>query len=242
MEQPTGTLSIISTPIGNLADISSRAIDCLQNADLVACEDTRHSGILFRAHDISTRRISLHRHNEASRSEQILGMLAEGKHIAYISDAGTPLVCDPGARLVHLAASANNNIQVIPGPCAVIAALAGSGFPADRFYFGGFLSTKKIARTRELEHALTREETSVFFDSPHRIESTLGIINDLDPLRPLVIGRELTKKFEEFRRGSAQSLVEKFRQKRHKGEIVLILSGTRIPSWMKPHVTDNAGQ
>ena len=242
MEPPTGTLSIVSTPIGNLADISSRAIDCLQSADLVACEDTRHSGILFRAHDITTRRLSLHRHNEASRSEQILGMLAEGKHIAYISDAGTPLVCDPGARLVHLAASANNKIQVIPGSCAVIAALAGSGFPADRFYFGGFLSTKKIARTRELENALARKETSVFFDSPHRIESTLAIINDLDPLRPLVIGRELTKKFEEFRRGSAQSLVEDFRQKCNKGEIVLIISGTHIPSWLKSHTTGNAGQ
>lgn len=242
MEQPTGILSIVSTPIGNLADISERAIACLQNADLVACEDTRHSGILLRAHGISTRRLSLHRHNEASRSEQVLAMLAEGKHIAYISDAGTPLISDPGARLVHLAAAANYKIQVIPGPCAVIAALAGSGFPADRFYFGGFLSSKKTARTRELEHALTREETSVFFDSPHRIESTLALIADTCPVRQLVIGRELTKKFEEFRRGSARSLAEEFRQRRTKGEIVLIISGTRIPGWMKSHTTGKTGQ
>lgn len=242
MQQPTGTLSIVSTPIGNLADISSRAVDCLQDADLVACEDTRHSAILLRAHGINTRRLSLHQHNEASRSEQILGMLSEGSHVAYISDAGTPLVCDPGARLVYLAAAANYKVQVIPGPCAVSAALAGSGFPADRFYFGGFLPTKKTARTRQLTHSLTREETCVFFDSPHRIESTLSIIAGLDPLRPLVIGRELTKKFEEFRRGSAQSLLEKFHQHSNKGEIVLMISGTHIPSWIKTHVTDNAGQ
>jgi 16S rRNA (cytidine1402-2'-O)-methyltransferase len=242
MEQPTGILSIVSTPIGNLADISERAIKCLREADLVACEDTRHSGLLFRSHGIQTHRLSLHRHNEASRCSQLMTMLGEGKNIAYVSDAGTPLISDPGARLVHLAAENGFEVQVIPGACAVISALAGAGFPADRFYFGGFLSTKKTARTRELEHALELEVTSVFFDSPHRIDSTLMILATLDPDRSLVIARELTKKFEEFRRGNAQSLAEEFHQKRTKGEIVLIISGTRIPSWMRSPEPANAQQ
>ncbi|MCH2060042.1 MAG: 16S rRNA (cytidine(1402)-2'-O)-methyltransferase [Verrucomicrobiales bacterium] len=236
MESPHGTLSIVSTPIGNLADISQRAIQCLKEAHLVACEDTRHSGTLFRAHDIQTRRLSLHQHNEASRCIQLLEMLSIGKNIAYISDAGTPLVSDPGARLVHLAGKRGIEVEVIPGPCAAISALAGAGFPADRFYFGGFLSTKKTARTRELQHALDLEVTSVHFESPHRIESTLHLLSSLSPDRQLVVARELTKKFEEFRRGSAQTLAESFQQKRIKGEIVLVISGSRIPSWMKsPH-------
>ncbi len=233
MEQPRGILSIVSTPIGNLGDISNRAINCLQEADIVACEDTRHSGSLFRAHDIQTRRLSLHQHNEASRSAQLMTMLGEGKNIAYVSDAGTPLISDPGARLVHLAASCGFEIQVIPGACSVTSALAGAGFPADRFYFGGFLSTKKAARTKELEQALELEVTSVYFESPHRIDSTLMILATLAPERALVIARELTKKFEEFRRGSAQFLAEEFHDRRTKGEIVLIISASRIPSWMK---------
>lgn len=233
MESPPGILSIVATPIGNLADISSRAITCLQEADLVACEDTRHSGMLFRAHDIHTRRLSLHRHNEAARCAQLMEMLGNGINIAYVSDAGTPLISDPGARLVHLAATNGFEVQVIPGACAVISALSGAGFPADRFYFGGFLSTKKVARTRELEYALGLEVTSVYFDSPHRIGSTLTMIASIDPARPLVIARELTKKFEEFKRGTAHSLSEEFCQKRTKGEIVLIISGARAPSWMR---------
>jgi 16S rRNA (cytidine1402-2'-O)-methyltransferase len=233
MEPPHGTLSIVSTPIGNLADISQRAIQCLKDAHVVACEDTRHSSTLFRAHDIHTRRISLHQHNEASRCIQLLEMLSSGKKIAYISDAGTPLISDPGARLVHLAGIRGIEVEVIPGACAVISALAGAGFPADRFYFGGFLSTKKTARTRELEYALDLEVTSVHFESPHRLESTLHLLSALSPDRQLVVARELTKKFEEFRRGSAQTLAESFQQKRIKGEIVLVISGTRIPSWMR---------
>ena len=241
MEQPTGTLSIVSTPIGNLGDFSKRAIQCLKQAHMVACEDTRHSGMLLRAYDIQTRRISLHQHNEASRTMQLLEMLSNGKNIAYISDAGTPLVSDPGARLVHLAGERGFQIEVIPGACAVISALAGAGFPADRFYFGGFLSTKKTARTKELQYALDLEVTSVHFESPHRIESTLLLLSNLNPERPVVVARELTKKFEEFRRGSAQSLAESFRQKGTKGEIVLVISGSRIPAWMKgskPQKTD----
>jgi len=232
METAPGKLSIVSTPIGNLADLSARAAQCLQAADLVACEDTRHSGVLLRAHEIDTQRISLHQHNEAARTAQLLERLEAGEHIAYISDAGTPLISDPGARLVHRVAEAGHQIEVIPGPSAVTAALAGSGFPADRFYFGGFLSTKKVARSRELEEALARAETSVFFDSPHRILSTLEILAALAPERPLVVARELTKKFEEFRRGSSTELVTSFQERPPKGEFVLVLSGCRRPGWI----------
>ena len=232
MDTPAGFLSVVSTPIGNLADISPRAIETLGAADLVACEDTRHSGILFNAHGIETRRISLHQHNEAARTAQLLEKLAAGNHIAYVSDAGTPLVSDPGARLVYRCASAGYRIEVIPGPSAVTSALAGSGFPADRFYFGGFLSTKKGARTRELEDALGRTETSAFFDSPHRIASTLQILTGLEPERPAVVARELTKKFEEFRRGTAAELATSFEERPAKGEIVLVISGAKRPAWM----------
>lgn len=232
MESKSGKLYIVSTPIGNLSDLSFRAIDCLQEAALVACEDTRHSGILFRKHNIETRRISLHQHNEASRTEQLLGWIKEGQKIAYISDAGTPLISDPGARLVHRVSKEGYPIEVIPGPSAVTAALAGSGFPADRFYFGGFLPTKKGSRQREIESALNRKETSVFFDSPHRIAKTLEIIASLQPERPVVVARELTKKYEEFRRGSAKSLAESFLLIPAKGEIVLVLSGQRLPPWL----------
>jgi 16S rRNA (cytidine1402-2'-O)-methyltransferase len=233
IDSAAGKLSVVSTPIGNLADLSPRAADCLRDADIVACEDTRHSGVLLKAHDINTPRVSLHQHNEAARTAQFLEKLAAGSHIAYISDAGTPLVSDPGARLVHLVAEAGHQVEVIPGPSAVTAALAGSGFPADRFYFGGFLSTKKVARGRELTEALERKVTSVFFDSPHRILSTLAMIAEMAPDRPLVIARELTKKFEEFRRGSSTELVASFIERPPKGEFVLILSGSKPPGWMR---------
>jgi len=227
-----GLLSVVSTPIGNLADISPRAIERLRDVDLIACEDTRHSGVLLRAHDIDTPRLSLHQHNEASRTQQMITALGKGQNIAYISDAGTPLVSDPGARLVRAVANAGFTVEVIPGPCAVTAALAGSGFPADRFYFGGFLSTKKGARGRELEGALEREETCVFFDSPHRILSTLEILAGLAPERQVVVARELTKKFEEFRRGSCAEVCDSFRVRPAKGEIVLVVSGAKLPKWM----------
>ncbi len=233
MAHTPGTLSVVSTPIGNLADLSQRAAECLRDADLVACEDTRHSGVLLRAHGIDTPRLSLHQHNEAGRTAQLLEDLRAGKHIAYISDAGTPLVSDPGARLVHGVASAGYRVEVIPGPSALTAALAGSGFPADRFYFGGFLPTKKAARSRELEGALGRDETSVFFESPHRIVATLAMVADLAPERQLVVARELTKKFEQFHRGTGGELAAAFAERPPKGEMVLVLSGASPPAWLR---------
>ena len=216
MNSNSGKLLVISTPIGNLEDISFRAIECLKQVDLIACENTRHSSILLNKYEISTKRISIHKFNEASRTESVLKILSSGKNIAYISDAGTPLISDPGARLVNHVAQANYKIEIIPGPSALTSALAGSGLPANKFYFGGFLATKKGARGKEIETALSRNETSVFFESPHRIQSTLEIINEKSPDRFLVLAREMTKKFEEFLRGTASEQPKNTRKRNQK--------------------------
>ena len=237
MDNHRGKLFIVSTPIGNLLDISPRALECLEEVDIIACEDTRHSGKLLNKYKIETHRISLHKHNEASRTAKLIGKMISGHDVAYITDAGTPLISDPGSRLVHLASQEGCEIVVVPGPSAVTAALAGSGFPADRFYFGGFLSTKKKARQDELRGALERAETSIFFDSPYRLVSTLELLSNLDADRPIVVARELTKKFEEFKRGKALDLANLFSQKPVKGEIVIIISGARIPRWLNSEQT-----
>ena len=235
MNSNSGKLLVISTPIGNLEDISFRAIECLKQVDLIACENTRHSSILLNKYEISTKRISIHKFNEASKTESVLKILSSGKNIAYISDAGTPLISDPGARLVNHVAHANYKIEIIPGPSALTSALAGSGLPANKFYFGGFLATKKGARGKEIETALSRNETSVFFESPHRIQSTLEIINEKSPDRFLVLAREMTKKFEEFLRGTASELAQKYKEKKPKGEFVLVISGKKLPKSFTAH-------
>ena len=235
MNSNSGKLLVISTPIGNLEDISFRAIECLKQVDLIACENTRHSSILLNKYEISTKRISIHKFNEASKTESVLKILSSGKNIAYISDAGTPLISDPGARLVNHVAQANYKIEIIPGPSALTSALAGSGLPANKFYFGGFLATKKGARGKEIETALSRNETSVFFESPHRIQSTLEIINEKSPDRFLVLAREMTKKFEEFLRGTAFELTQKYKEKKPKGEFVLVISGKKLPKSFTDH-------
>ena len=227
-----GVLYLVGTPIGNLGDISQRAIDCLKAADLIACEDTRHSGRLLHAYDIEARKISLHQHNEASRGAQLLENLLAGESVAVISDAGMPLVSDPGARFLHRCLQAGVSCEVIPGPSAVLAALVGSGLPAEKFFFGGFLPTKKGQRKRELETALGMDWSSVFFDSPYRIVGTLEILVELEPARRVCVARELTKKFEEFQRGTAQRVLEHFRERSVKGEISLVIAGKSLPKWM----------
>lgn len=227
-----GVLYLVGTPIGNLGDISQRAIECLKSADLVACEDTRHSGRLLQAYDIEARKVSLHQHNEASRGAQLLDNLLAGESVAVISDAGMPLVSDPGARFLHRCLQAGVPCEVIPGPSAVLAALVGSGLPAERFFFGGFLPTKKGQRRRELEGALGMDWTSVFFDSPYRIVGTLEILAELEPLRRVCVARELTKKFEEFQRGTAAEVLAHYRDRSVKGEISLVISGRSLPKWM----------
>lgn len=226
-------LSIIATPIGNLGDITLRAKQCLESVDVIACEDTRHSGVLLHHLGIHKPLVSLHEHNEASRTAQLVEEMRGGKRVACISDAGMPGVSDPGQRLVSACRREGIPVEVLPGPSAVVTALVGSGFPADRFFFGGFLPVKSGQRERELTRALEREETSVFYESPHRVEGTLALLARLSPERPVCIARELTKKFEEYRRGTAAELHTHFSTHTPKGEFCLVVSGTDLPVWAR---------
>lgn len=233
MSAELGHLYLIATPIGNLRDITLRARDTLASVDLIACEDTRHSGVLLQHLEIRKPLVSLHEHNEAMRTAQFLTDLREGKSIAYISDAGMPGVSDPGARLVAACRLADLPVEVLPGPSAVLTALVGSGFPADAFYFGGFLPVKSGQRERALTAALEADETSVFFESPHRLHTTLELLTRLQPDRLICVARELTKKFEEYRRGPASQIAAHYTAHPAKGEICLLIAGLALPKWAK---------
>jgi 16S rRNA (cytidine1402-2'-O)-methyltransferase len=217
-------LYVVATPIGNLGDITLRALDVLKDVDLVAAEDTRHSGMLLKHHKIDKPLISYHEHNEAMRTAQLVERLAGGQNIALITDAGTPGLSDPGARLIRECIKRELPFTVIPGPSSILTALVGSGFSTEKFFYGGFLPNKSGGRERELRAAAVREETTIFFESPHRLIKTLqaaiGILQD----RQLCVARELTKKFEEFRRGRAADLLTHYEAQPPKGEIVLIVS------------------
>ena len=225
-------LHLVATPIGNMRDITIRALDTLRTADLVACEDTRHSGMLLKHHDIRARLISLNEHNEAQRIPQLLEHMRQGGSVALISDAGMPTVSDPGQRLVGAMVAAGLHVEGIPGPSAVITALAASGLPTTPFYFGGFLPHKKGARGTVLHAALQRDCTSVFFESPYRLVDTLAILAEADPERRVVVARELTKKFEEFKRGTASILLSYYQAKPPKGEITLLTAPVDPPKWL----------
>ncbi len=225
-------LHLVATPIGNMRDITQRALDTLRTADLVACEDTRHSGMLLKYHDIRARLISLNEHNEAQRIPQLLDHVRQGGSVALISDAGMPTVSDPGQRLVGAAVAAGLHVEGVPGPSAVLTALAASGLPTTPFYFGGFLPHKKGARTTELAAALQRDCTSVFFESPYRLVDTLAILAEAAPDRRVVVARELTKKFEEFKRGPASILLSYYQTKTPKGEITLLIAPVDPPKWL----------
>ena len=233
MEIQPGRLYIVGTPIGNLGDITLRARDCLAGVDTVACEDTRHSGVLMQHLGIRKPLLSIHEHNEASRSAQLIAELQGGRSAAYISDAGMPGVSDPGQRLVNACIRAGIPVEVLPGPSAVTTALIGSGFPADAFFFGGFLPVKSGQRERALTRALEREETTVFFESPHRIDGTLELLARIGPERLICVARELTKKFEEFRRGTAAAVYAHYKAHPAKGEICLVIAGSDLPKWAR---------
>jgi 16S rRNA (cytidine1402-2'-O)-methyltransferase len=222
-------LYVVATPIGNLGDITIRALEILKDVDFVAAEDTRHSGILLKRYQIDKPLISYHEHNEAMRTAQFVERLAAGEKIALITDAGMPGISDPGARLVRECIKRGLNFTIIPGPSSILTALVGSGFPADKFFFGGFLPVKSGRRERELRAAVARDETSIYFESPYRLTKTLKAAIDLLPDRQLCVARELTKKFEEFRRGTAAELLAHYEAHPPKGEIVLIIGGTRCP-------------
>lgn len=224
---------LVATPIGNLADVTLRALHVLKNTGLIACEDTRHTARLLSHHGIRTRMISLNEHNEAARIPGLLEHVEKGGSFALVSDAGMPAVSDPGQRLIHAAVTSGLRVEPVPGPSAVLAALAASGLPVTPFYFGGFLPHKKGQRAKELAAAIGRECTSVYFESPFRLVDTLGMIVECAPEHPIVVARELTKKFEEFQRGPARNVLGHYQTKSPKGEITLVIAPAELPKWAR---------
>ncbi|TAG10774.1 MAG: 16S rRNA (cytidine(1402)-2'-O)-methyltransferase [Verrucomicrobia bacterium] len=227
MEPPThprGRVVIVPTPIGNLTDITLRALEVLRAADRIACEDTRHSAPLLAHHGISGKTlVAMHDHNEARRAPELIAAAIAGECIAVISDAGMPGISDPGYRLIHGCIERGVPVEVLPGPSAVITALIGSGFPCHAFHFRGFLPLKQGKRRSALRSTLVSEETGIFFESPHRLLSTLNLLGELHPSARVCVARELSKKFETYHRGSASELIAWFEQHPPKGEIVLLV-------------------
>lgn len=219
-----GTLYLVSTPIGNLADFSYRAVNILNEVDLIAAEDTRTSSVLLRHYEIKTRTSSYHSYNLKTETGRLIKKLQDGLAIALISDAGTPGISDPGYKLVQACVEADIKVIPIPGAAAFISALVASGLPTNRFVFEGFLPLKKGRKTR-LEFLAQEERTIVFYESPHRIVKTVRDLQEYWGDRSCVMGREITKKFEEFYRGKLSQLQEHLEMKKVKGEIVLIVSG-----------------
>jgi 16S rRNA (cytidine1402-2'-O)-methyltransferase len=218
-------LYVVATPIGNLADITLRALEVLKSADVIAAEDTRHSGNLLKHFEIRKPLVSYHEHNEAMRSAELAERLAAGENVALITDAGMPGLSDPGARLIRKCIERGLPYTIVPGVSAILTALVGSGLGADSFCFRGFLPVKSGQRERELLAAVDRSETTIFFESPYRILKTLAACAELMPDRRLCIARELTKKFEEFRQGTAAELRSHYEAHPAKGEITLVISG-----------------
>jgi 16S rRNA (cytidine1402-2'-O)-methyltransferase len=220
-----GMLYVVATPIGNLDDITLRAIEVLKSVDVIAAEDTRHSGNLLKHFEIRKPLVSYHEHNEAMRAAELVERLAAGENVALITDAGMPGLSDPGARLIRKCIERGLPYTIVPGVSAILTALVGSGLAADSFCFRGFLPVKSGQRERELRAAVERHETTVFFESPYRISKTLAACAELMPERQLCVARELTKKFEEFRRGTAAELLSHYEAHPPKGEITFIVSG-----------------
>jgi len=218
-------LTLVPSPVGNLEDITLRALRVLREADLIAAEDTRHASILLKHHDISRPLISLHEHNEAARAEEVARRVAAGEHIALLTDAGTPGISDPGFRVVRACLERGLELTVLPGPSSILPALVGSGLPLHEFYFGGFLPVKSGRRRNILAAALERRETSIFFESPHRIAKSLAVLAELAPDRPVCVARELSKKFEEYWRGPAAELSTRAEKQPPRGEICLLFAG-----------------
>lgn len=227
-----GCLYVVATPIGNLGDMSHRAIEMLKSVDAIAAEDTRHSGILLKHFQIETRMISVHQHNEAARAEQLVARLLAGESIALISDAGTPLVSDPGQKFIEQAHARGVRVVPIPGASAVLTALSAAGLPSDGFYFVGFLSAKASARQKALEGLVNHASTMVFFEAPHRIIKSLETMEAVfGGARQCVIARELTKLHEQIVRTTLAELPELFAQNdiKAKGEFVVIVEGCSAP-------------
>ncbi len=220
-----GTLYLVATPIGNLEDITLRALRTLKECDVVAAEDTRHTGQLLKHFGIAKPMLSYFQFNEARRSEEIIERLRRGEKIALVTDAGSPGISDPGERVVRAARMAGLRVESVPGPCALVAALTASGLPADEFHFIGFLPHKSGQRRSRLEALKGFGGTLILYESPYRIEKLIGELNAVFPDRRVVLARELTKKFEEYLNGTPGELLEAVSKRRLKGEFVVLISG-----------------
>ncbi len=219
-----GTLYLVATPIGNLEDITLRALRTLRECDVIAAEDTRRTGQLLKHFGIAKPMLSYFQFNEARRAGQILERLARGEKIVLVSDAGTPGISDPGERVVRAAIQAGHRVESVPGPSALIAALTASGLPTDEFHFIGFLPHKSGQRRRRLETLMAVPGTLALYESPYRIEKLLEELTLVCPARQVVLARELTKKFEEYLRGTPALLRERIRQRSVKGEFVVLIA------------------
>jgi len=216
-------LYIVSTPIGNLKDISFRAVEVLKSADLIACEDTRHTRILLDHYAIKTPTTSYFQHNKITKGQYIIQLLKAGKSVALVSDAGTPGILDPGYNIINSAIKHNIEITLIPGPAAFINALILSGKPAHKFIFAGFLPRGSVARQNRLKEISKLHYTAIFYESCHRILKTLQDIQDVLGDREIACCRELTKKFEEVKRGSARDILEQLKADKPRGEFVIVI-------------------
>ena len=225
----TGTLYLVATPIGNLEDITHRAVRVLAEADVVACEDTRRTRVLLDRFGIRTKTVSYHEHNERERAAELCALLEEGRNVAVVSDAGTPGVSDPGFRVVRAAIEKGIAVVPIPGAAAFVAALVASGLPTDEFYFGGFLPARRHARRARFEQARALPATLVFYESPHRLAESLADAREVLGEREAAVARELTKLHEEFARGRLGELAARFGgEQAARGEIVLVIDRTVI--------------
>ncbi len=228
MELPpltSSTLYLVATPIGNLEDITLRALRVLKECDVVAAEDTRRTGQLLKHFGISRPLLSYFQFNEARRCEEIVERLRRGEKVALVTDAGSPGISDPGERVVKAAIAAGFRVESVPGPCALVAALTASGLPADEFHFIGFLAHKSGQRRKKLEALKSFDGTLVLYESPYRIERLLAELSEVFPDRDVVLARELTKKFEEFLRGKPAALLAVAQKRSLKGEFVALVEG-----------------
>ena len=222
-------VSFVGLPIGNREDITRRALSVLESVDCVCCEDTRNTGMLLSHYGIRKPLLSLHEHNESQRAPEIASRALAGERFAVVTDAGMPGVSDPGYRLIQELKSRGVAFTVLPGPSAVVTALVGSGLPSDAFFFGGFLPVKSGRKTAVLQGAVQASYTSIFYESPFRIVKTIQVLSEIDADVPVCVARELTKVFETYHRGTASALLEEFKAKPPKGEIVLLVGGQNAP-------------
>jgi 16S rRNA (cytidine1402-2'-O)-methyltransferase len=226
----SGTLYVVATPIGNLEDITYRAVRTLREVDVIACEDTRQTRKLLEHYGLAKPMVSYHEHNEAARTAELVAKLQAGANVALVSDAGTPLVSDPGYRVVHAAIEAGIRVEPVPGPTALMAALAASGLATDSFCFGGFLPSKPGQRARTLEALKTQKTTTIFYEAPHRIVEALEDIEKILGERPVVVAREMTKVHEELLRGTAGQVRAVLGARAAvKGEITLLIGKATEP-------------